>query len=145
MSHLIYGIDEHVSDWVKKRLVFMSNIDFGDHTAIGVVSDSGKMMAGVVYHDFRRKHRTISISMAADNPLWATKKNIADLLGYPFNQLNVFKIWIATHIKNEHGLKTFNHIGFTREAVLAHQFGPGEHCVMQRMLLKDYNKIYGDK
>jgi len=29
--------------------------------------------------------------------------------------------------------------------VLAHQFGPKKHCVMQRMLKNDYLKKYGDK
>jgi RimJ/RimL family protein N-acetyltransferase len=145
VSQLTYRDDKTIAVWVKDKLDQENEIDFEKYTAIGVETDKHKLIAGLVFHDFRRKQRTISITMAATNPMWATHKNLKDLLGYPFLQLNVFKIWIATRFENKHALKTFKHIGFTQEAVLAHQFGPKKHCVMQRMLKNDYLKKYGDK
>jgi len=142
LSGLIYGCDDQVKNWVKERIDFIPNIDFGPSTAIGVATDS-KLIAGVVYHEYQKNFRTIQLSMAADSPIWAKKRNIAGLLGYPFIHLNVFKAWIATPLKSRHALKTFFHVGFKQEAVLGSEFGPGNHCVRAKMELPVYKRLYG--
>ena len=103
------------------------------------------MLAGVVYHDYQPEYGTIQLSMAAVNPMWARRENLRALLSYPFNQLGVFKAWIATASDNAHGLKTFEHIGFKREATLAHHFGMKRHAVICRMLRTEYDRLFGDK
>tara|TARA_R110000803_G_scaffold39641_2_gene85526 strand:- start:2954 stop:3409 length:456 start_codon:yes stop_codon:yes gene_type:complete len=142
LSDLVYGHDKEVSDWVAERLTFVPNIDFGPHTSIGVVTET-KLIAGVVYHDYHKNFRTIQISMAADSPMWATKRNIKSLLEYPFLNLKVYKVWIGVPADNKRALDNNFHIGFKQEAVLAHYFGPKKHCVMARMLLPDFKRLYG--
>lgn len=141
MSHLVYGQDKAVSDWVRERIGFVENLDFGEHTAIGVATDT-KLIAGIVYHEYHKDFRTIQLSMAADNPMWARKANIAALLEYPFIQLGVYKAWVGVPLWNELALKNNKHIGFKQEGVLAHYFGPGKHCVLLRMLLPDFKRLY---
>ena len=75
--------------------------------------------------------------------MWARRSIIFGLLAYPFHQLNCFKVWTATAFDNEKALKVNRHVGFTQEAVLAHQFGFKRHAVMMRMLKPDFIKNYG--
>lgn len=142
MSELLFGCDAAVAEWVAQRIPDV-DVGFGPCSAIGVISN-GKMMAGVVYHDFQPRLGTIQLSMAAVNPMWARRANLRALLSYPFNQLGVFKAWIATASDNTHGLKTFEHIGFKREAVLAHQFGRKRHAIVMRMLKPDFDRLFGE-
>jgi RimJ/RimL family protein N-acetyltransferase len=141
---LLFGHDQSVADWVAERLPHLGSCGFKECSAIGVVGAGGKPLAGVVYHDFQPECGTIQISMAADSPVWAQKGTIRALLHYPFIQLGAFKAWIAVALDNTKGLKTFRHVGFRREAVLAHQFGRRKHAVILRMLQPDYIKIYGE-
>lgn len=139
---LLHGEDKMVAEWVAKRIDFAPTVDFGPCAAIGVVKNN-RILAGVVYHDLQLDFDTIQLSMAADSPLWARRSLIAGLLSYPFKQLKVYKAWIATPLASEHALRTFYKIGFKREAVLAHHFGPKNHCVMARMLAPEFDNLYG--
>lgn len=135
---MVFGRDREVADWVAARTDGVG--DFRPCAAIGVEGMDG-LIAGVVYHDYRPEFETIQLSMAADNPMWA--KFVPGLLSYPFDQLGVFKAWVAVNASNEHGLKTFKHIGFSHPVILAHQFGRKRHGVILRMLRPDYNRLYG--
>lgn len=139
---MIYGEDEKIAQWVAQQIPHVS--DFGPCIAIGVTSDKS-FLAGVVYHDYQPLCETIQLSMAAASPMWARKKNIAELLKYPFEQLMCYKVYTTTPADNEPALRVNKHIGFKREAVLAHQFGKGRHGVIMRMLLPDYKRLYGAK
>lgn len=116
-------------------------IDFGPCAAIGVISRN-RLIAGIVYHDYQPQFGTIQASIAATSPMWARRQNIAALLHYPFVQLGVYKLWSSTPLSYERALKMVAHLGFKREAVLAHHFGQGEHCVMSRLLKPDYQRLY---
>jgi RimJ/RimL family protein N-acetyltransferase len=101
-------------------------------------------MAGVVFHDYQPEFGTIQLSMAADNPMWARRENLRGLLSYPFEQLGVHKVWTATPHDNEAAIRVNLHIGFKKEATLAHHFGLKRHAIICRMLKPDYNRIFGD-
>jgi RimJ/RimL family protein N-acetyltransferase len=138
---LIYGEDEYIAAWVADKLPHVDG--FGKSTAIGIVSED-KLIAGCVYHDWRKKSNVIQMSIASISPMWARKENIHGLLEYPFEQLGCYKVFAATLLENEHALKVLAHIGFTREAILAHQFGKKQHAVINRMLRPDYDRLFGE-
>lgn len=140
---IVHGHSEYFAEWVAHRLPEISGNGFGACEALGVMSGD-KVLAGVVYHDYQNGAETMQLSMAADSFMWARRPIIAGLLSYPFRTANVFKAWIAVSLKNEIGLKTFKHIGFKQEAILAHQFGRQKHCVVLRMFKPDYERLYGD-
>jgi hypothetical protein len=143
MHELVCGHDAEIAEWVAQRVPWVGDAGFDSCTAIGVVSGTG-LIAGVVYHDHQQDHGTIQLSMAATSPMWARKENLRGLLSYPFRQLGVFKAWIATPHTHSHGIKTFEHIGFKREAILAHQFGRKQHAWVGRMLQPDFTRLYED-
>ena len=151
MHSLLCGQDELIANWVADRIPWVVGRDFGPASAIGVESEAAGLIAGVVYHDLQRwsdedttqGNGVIEISMAASNFMWARKENIRGLLSYPFEQLNVFKVRIATPHTEDHNIKTFEKIGFKKEAVLANEYGRQLHAWVGRMQQPDFYRIYG--
>lgn len=143
MPTLIYGHDAAVAQWVAQHIPDVLDDGFsGPVAAIGIATDH--LIGGMVYHDYQPKFGTIQLSMAATSPIWARWPIIHALLSYPFDQLGCFKVWTATAADNEKALKVNTHVGFTREAILAHQLGHKRHAVIMRMLRPDYLRKYGD-
>lgn len=141
MHQIISGHDAEIAQWVADKVPWVGEPGFGLCTALGVLSETG-LIAGVVYHDYQQDHETVQLSMAATSPMWARRENLRALLHYPFRQMDVFKAWIATPHDHAHGIKTFEHIGFKREAILAHQFGRKRHAWVGRMLQPDFERLY---
>lgn len=136
---LVFGADAEVARWVADHIPDVD--DFGPCTAIGVATD--RLIAGTVFHDYQPKFGTIQLSMAATSPIWARREIIAGLLSYPFEQLGCFKVSTITAHDNNRALKVNEHVGFKREAILAHQFGKKRHAVVMRLLRPDYLRLYG--
>ena len=89
MSSLVYGETERVAKWVADLIPHAS--DFGECVAIGCISDDGSPIAGFVYNDYYPAYGTIHLSMAAVSPMWAKRHIIAEVLQYPFKQLDVLQ------------------------------------------------------
>lgn len=139
---LLFAHDAEVSNWVARHIDHMRG-DFGLSTAIGVMDDDLNPLAGVVFHDYQPAYGTIQLSAAATSPRWARKSVIRDILGYPFRELKVHKVWTATQHENLRAIKFNKGIGFTQEATLKDHFGIGKHAVICRMLVKDFERRYG--
>lgn len=78
----IYGCDADVAAWVAARIPLCAR-GFGDCKAIGV-GHGGKLVAGVVYHNWSPEWGLIEMSAAADDRRWMTRRVVNDLLAYPF-------------------------------------------------------------
>lgn len=149
MTTLIWDHSEPIAAWVAARIPYVD--DFGPCRAVGVVG-AGKLLAGVVFHDYHPSEDflhendlaagTMQISMAAESPLWARKSTIGQILQYPFEGLDCYRVWTATPIDNTMALRVNEHIGFTREAVCHSAFGRGRHGVLMRLLRPDYDKLF---
>ena len=138
---LLLGHSSAVARWVGERIPYGG--DFGPCQAVGVLSrDEGRLLAGVVYHEYQPDFRSVQLSIASDSPMWARRSNIAGLLSIPFLQMNCYRAWLATPIDNTRALKVNEHIGFTREAVCHSAFGEGRHGVLMRMLRPEFDKLF---
>lgn len=140
MSHLVIGDDINVRNWIIDKIDYVDELD--PCVAIGVASHD-RLIAGIAYHDYDKRHGVIMISMAAINPMWARKNILYGLLRYPFEQLDCYKVIISVRLNNVKALKTFNSIGFRQEAILEHTYGKDNHAVIMKMLRPDYNRIFG--
>lgn len=134
---LIFGEDKAVAEWVARRLPGAGG--FGVCTAIGVAYKD-KPIAGVVYDQYNETFGTLMISIAADNPRWAQRGIILALMHYPFEQLQVRKLWSVVASSNYRAIKLNKGIGFRQEAILARHFGK-DHAVVMRMFRNDYQKF----
>lgn len=141
---LVYGQDDLIAEWVHK-LIPHAHTGFDPCTAIGYTTDSGKLIAGFIYNDYHPHFGTIGLTMAATSPMWARRAVIHEILSYPFQQLKVYKIATVTPLHNTKALSVNAHIGFKREAILAHHFGKKRHAVIMRMLHPDYIRLFGER
>ena len=115
---LLTGHSPAVAVWVASRIAGCEPMDFRPCEAAGVLDGEGRMLAGVVYHGFRRANRTIEMSVAADTPRWATPGIIRDVLAYPFGQLGVLKAVAMVDPDDARTVRFVTGLGFEREAVL---------------------------
>lgn len=140
---LIYGHDAAIAGWVAERVPNVRARGFGKCVAIGVPNrDNTKLIAGVVFNDYFPEFGTMQLSMAADNPMWARREVIAELLRYPFKQVGVNKLWTVTSPQNTAATKVNEHIGFRHAVVLGHHFGPKRHAEMRSMLRHEWERLW---
>ncbi|MCA3704249.1 MAG: GNAT family N-acetyltransferase [Methylobacterium sp.] len=139
---LLFGHSDLVAQWVLEKIPDVQT--FGKCEAIGVGNaDTGRLYAGVVFHDYQPHFETISVSIAAVNPMWATRQTIKALLHYPFEQIGVNLVTAIMRSTNARSLKTNEAIGFKRDGILRHRFGQGVHAVTASMTRNEFRKLYG--
>jgi RimJ/RimL family protein N-acetyltransferase len=122
--HVLYGHTEYVRGWVKARIEVMQGRDsvFGASTALGVM-DKGKLIAGVVFHNWQPGFRTIEISCAAESPRWAVRGIMSELLSYPFGQIGVNRVTCVTAHDNARTRRFLEGLGMTLEGVGVAAYG----------------------
>lgn len=138
---LLYGHSEGIAAWVANRIPHLTGPGFGQCQAIGILSSDEELLAGVVFHDWIPAHRTIQLSLAADSPRWARRGVVGEFLAYPFDELDVRKVWTATPHKNERALRINRGFGFKQEAILARHYGD-QHAVICRLFQHEYRNRF---
>lgn len=132
---LLYGADEFVGEWVRRRLS-PDVRPFTDFTAVGVVAPnadgSHRIIAGVVWNMYYG--HMISTTFAADSPRWASRRVLADLFAYPFCQLNVERITALTGRKNRKARELLVKLGFHLEGTMRKGFSRSEDGMLYGML-----------
>jgi hypothetical protein len=86
MLNYVYGYDQIVSRFVA-ALIPHCRRGFGPHAkAIGVLDGDGKLIAGIVYHNWDPDAGIIEISGAAvPRKQWLTRETIKRMYSYPFH------------------------------------------------------------
>lgn len=124
MELIQLSFNNDVVDWTCQRLPNCD--DRINAVGIGVIVD-GVPAAGVIYHDMT-KHKgkpwNVQISIASDNPRWAQRWVIADLLAYPFVQLGVQRATSIVHEKNRRSKRLVRGLGFKLEGKMRELYGP---------------------
>lgn len=114
-------IDEHkaVAAWVADRLKHVEgDDDFGPCKAIGVASEVGELIGGVVYSNYRPSLRSMDISVASSTPRWLTRPMITYMLNYPFYQVGCVRVTAITGSRNKATIRFLHGLGFYREGVV---------------------------
>jgi hypothetical protein len=88
MLDYIYGHDEIVAHFVAQLIPVMGGRDFAPASkAIGVIDD-GRLIAGLVYHNWDEKAGVIEMSGAAlPGRYWMTRETLKRIYQYPFIQM----------------------------------------------------------
>ena len=136
MSHILYGHTEFVRGWVRERIEVMRGAEFGPSTARGVM-DGKRLIAGVVYHDWQPWFQAIQVSCAADNPRWARRGIMSEILAYPFSQLGVKRIVSITAEDDTRTRRFLEGIGMTLEGIGVEAFGD-RNAASYRLLKRDW-------
>ena len=86
MLDYVYGHDEVVAQCVA-QLIPHCRRGFGSNAkAIGVIDEDGKLIAGLVYHNYDPEAGIIEVSGASTTARWLTRGTIARFYQYPFLQ-----------------------------------------------------------
>ena len=108
----LFGFDREIIEWVSQRL---ENSAFGPAKAIGLAKD-GKIIAGVVYHNYRLDG--IEMSIATEDKHWANRNTIRTFFAYPFEQLKCNRVTALVREDNIKSRDMVNRLGFVKEGCL---------------------------
>jgi RimJ/RimL family protein N-acetyltransferase len=88
MLDYVYGQDDIVAGFVAQMIPTCSERGFGRCKTVGVIDQDGKLIAGIVYHNYDPDAGIIEISGAAlPGKVWLTRETIKRMYQYPFLQL----------------------------------------------------------
>lgn len=112
--NLVFGADEFIAHWVSERV---REFDPGlEHYACIGVADQEKLIAGMVYHQYRG--HDVMMTFAADSPRWCMKGILGAFFRYPFKQLGCVRVTTVVAKKNKRSRRLVEGVGFTLEGVM---------------------------
>lgn len=121
---------ERWADWCATRIPHVAGGEGFGHCQPCVIMDRGQVQAVIVFHDWQPEARTMQVSGASVTPRWATRRNIATLYDYVFNQAGAWLLWAATPADLPKVYGFDQAIGMTEDARLRDRFGPGRDAVI---------------
>lgn len=116
MATLLYGHDEAVANFVS-QLLFNDARGFGNCRAIGVVDSDGKLIGGVVYHNWQPEAGTIEMSSAATTPRWLGRLVLHAIFAYPFEIAGCQMALMRVSARNTRLHRQFNSLGLRRQTI----------------------------
>lgn len=126
---MVYDASEYVAAWVAAKLGHR----FGICTAIGV-AEGQRLIAGVVYHEYREVPKTMQMSVYAERGSnWLSRAALEQFFGYPFLHLACNAVYITVRRSNKHAKRFVHRIGFKPAGLLRRGFGT-EDAVLYDML-----------
>ena len=138
---LYFGEDAQVAEWVASRIPWLgSGWDFGACVAIGVISDEGEPVGGVVYHGYSPQFRSFEWSAASTSPRWLTPRIVDALLYYPFGQCGCRRLSAAipAHKAAAKPARVLHRkLGFKREGTVRKGFG-NEDAALYGLLASEW-------
>ena len=120
---VLFGCSELIASWVRARIPFMDPDGFGPCQALGVVASDGRLLGGVVFHNWNEHYKSMEVSCAADSAKWLTKNIIRGILSYPFQQMNINRLSSATRTDDFRTRHVLDALGFSFEGVGRGLFG----------------------
>lgn len=120
VGSVLYGADELVATMVADRIPYMGPGGFGQrdpftgelpYAALGVVR-SGKLLGGLVAHNYRPGSRMIEMSGAFDRPDWVRPATLRRLFSYPYVQLGCLNMITFTARSNKRARQIIEFVGF---------------------------------
>jgi hypothetical protein len=90
MLTFLYGHDKAVAQFVAALIPECRQLGFADNVkTIGIIDEEGRLIAGLVYHNFSPDHGVMEMSGASISRRWVTRRVIARMFQYPFLECGV--------------------------------------------------------
>lgn len=110
---LLYGHDKKVEQFIA-QLVPGCPEGFGASRCVGVIDNSGTLVAGWAWHGWNPHAKTIEFSGAALTPRWMTRAILQELFAYAFNKVGCQMIVTRNSATNTRLHRQLEAFGFTR-------------------------------
>lgn len=131
-ARLLFGADEYVARWVADQIPHVTR-PFVDCAAIGVLIGD-KIVAGVVYHEYRGNDIQMSVASAPDVAgRWLNPGAMRAFFRYPFDQLGCDRVSSFIPSRNVRTRRFIEKIGFDQEGVIRRGFR-NDDCIAYGML-----------
>jgi hypothetical protein len=139
---IVYGTDPAVAEWVAARAP-LERPDFGKYATIAILDSQDRLAGGIVLSDYKPNYGTIQLAGASDSWVVAGPQTAREILAFTFEKLGVRKIWTQSGLSNTRALRLLKAYGFRQEGILAEHYGPREHCVLMRLLRREWELLNG--
>jgi len=133
---LVFDRDDDVAAWVAERLpIPFAPEEFGPCTTIGMADRNGKLVAGCVYHRWRRFD--CEVTFASVTPRWTLPQNVTPLFHYPFVQRTCTRITLIIGANNRNAVQTNLRLGFRVEGVHPRAYDGVNDAISLGMLVEN--------
>jgi RimJ/RimL family protein N-acetyltransferase len=109
---MLFGRDEQVAQFVA-NMIPGCETGFGNCKAIGVVDETGELVAGMVFHDWQPRPGLMQISSASTTPRWLTAEVRHKMFSYPFDEVGCQMVVLQVSAANERMVRIAKAFGFT--------------------------------
>lgn len=103
-------LNRDVGAWVHLRC-FGTDGDFGPHASMAVLED-GRLIGGVVFHNWHPESGVIELSAAASSRRWMTAPVIRCAFGFVFDEMHAQLAVMRVAERNEHMIRIADRLGF---------------------------------
>jgi len=110
---LLYGPDKAVSDFVCNLLPHCRERGMGPAKAIGVLDSEGRLIGGIMFHDWCPERGTIEVSGAGITPKWFSRSLLAAIGEYVFEQVGCQAMVSRHSAENKRLLRIWPGVGAT--------------------------------
>lgn len=128
---IAYG--QEVADFVAKTIPGCER-GFGECSAIGFV-EGGRIVAGVVYHNWNPESGVIEMSAASSHRAWLTRERLAAIFDYPFRFCRM--VVTRQSERNRRAIRIWRSLG-GKEYRIPDLRGPGEAEVFFTLTADDW-------
>ena len=113
MIDYVYGQDDVIAHAVAQMIPACRERGFGACKAIGVIDNDGRLIAGIVYHNWHPEAGVIEMSVAAlPHAQWRTRETLRRMYEYPFEQIGAQMVLHMTSADDERVLRQLATIGY---------------------------------
>lgn len=128
---IVYDRSAEIARWVQANIPGCDG--FLEPVGVGVMHD-GRLLAGVVWSEYRG--HSIMASIYAASPRWLARprETLRELFRYPFVQLGCARVSVAAARSNARALKMNRRLGFKAEGLLRRGWDGVEDAVVMGML-----------
>ena len=112
MLTCLFGYDETVAQFVAS-LIPHCRRGFGAARAMGVIDGEGRLIGGMVYHNWDAEAEIMEMSGAAVDPRWLTRRTLAAMYQYPFLVCGCQMVVMRVPADNERLLRQLAVFGYT--------------------------------
>jgi len=135
----VYGQDKAVADFVAQLIPAVRPYGFSPASkAIGVVDD-GKLIAGLVYHNYDPGAGVIEMSGAAlPHKYWLTSETLRRIYDYPFLEMGMQMVVMRVSEEDKTLLRVLAAIGYTF-ILVPRLLGIKKNCVLCTLTFEDWS------
>ncbi len=137
---LLIGHDEAVAKFVAQFAPVERPEWRAPYWAFGVLKENGSLVAGAVFSDWKPDFKTLEFSGAVISSHGVSTQIVTAIGGFVFGELQAYRLFARTEVKNRRAEKLLRHLGFTQEAVQGHHYGPGRHASCWRLIRPEWER-----